>query len=77
MATKQEIVDRCCALHDSGVEAARAERKAYDARVRAEMGSLQELCGSTGHVFTSAGGMRSILLPDLRECVFCRAPEKN
>lgn len=76
MPTKQEIVARREELHASGVAAARAERKAYEARVGAEMESLRELCGSTAHVFAKVGGVQSIFSPDLRECVFCGAAEK-
>ena len=69
MPTKKEILERREALEQSGVEAARISRQAYEAKVNAEKASLQELCAATGHLFAKLPRLYGFA--DGRTCVYC------
>lgn len=73
MPTKQEITTRREQLEADGVTAMRIARAAREAAIGAELASLRELCGATGHVFADCReGFDA-----RRACVFCRISQNG
>lgn len=68
MPTQQEIATRIDELQKSGTAAYFAAKAAYEAKVGAEMKSLQELCGSAGHVWRRT---TAVLGRDGTACAIC------